>query len=184
MLASNPGLNGRLTGDMMIGIISAISKNGIIGTDGAYGFHIPWNYPEDLKHFQKTTVNSTVIMGRKTFESIGKPLKNRNNVIISSMPSERLFTQAQGASIFTNIPDALASCDTCCKDVWFIGGASIYEEAMQYATKIVLTMVPDIVDTKDCLKVVRFPFINPLMFEIKKIDKLGENLKVVTYESV
>ena len=66
----------------MIKIIAACSKNGVAGKDGK----LPWNYSEDLAHFKKMTLNSTIIMGRKTYESIGKPLPHRKNVVITSTP--------------------------------------------------------------------------------------------------
>ena len=63
----------------MISIIAAVSKNGVIGVDNK----LPWNLPEDLKRFKELTTNNVVIMGRKTYESIGKPLPNRINIVIT-----------------------------------------------------------------------------------------------------
>ena len=63
----------------MISIIAAVSKNGVIGVDNK----LPWNLPEDLKRFKELTTNNVVIMGRKTYESIGKPLPNRINIVVT-----------------------------------------------------------------------------------------------------
>ena len=151
----------------MIKIISAVSQNGIIGSQNK----IPWHYPEDFRHFKKLTNNSIVIMGRKTFESIGKPLPNRDNIVISSAMLEIPGTRRYGS-----LPAALQAESTNLrtndKDIWIIGGASIYQEGMQYADEIHLTLVPDYIKGAD---VVRFPFINPTIFTVhsySKIDKL------------
>src|ERR1022692_1943830 len=120
----------------MIGIIACCSYNGVIGSTDLNGNPIiPWDYPEDMKHFSKTTANSTVIMGRKTHEGIGRALPGRDNVIISST-----LPQTSGIRVCSSIPAAMTSRDKS-KDVWFIGGAAIYREAMAYANKIVLTLV-------------------------------------------
>ena len=115
----------------MISIIVAVSDNGVIGVNGK----LPWNIPEDLKRFKKITTNHNVIMGRKTFESIGKGLPNRTNfVLTSSVDSIKL----KDGCIFTNKIDLeeLQSPDV----EWFIiGGESIYRYFLPYADKIYLT---------------------------------------------
>lgn len=141
----------------MIGIIAAVSKNGVIGIDGG----IPWNYPDDMRYFRTTTLNSIVIMGRKTFESIGKPLPNRKNMIISSKEMPELSNYSVfNVEHFTSIDDALQNVKEG-SNVWLIGGARIYEEGMQYVDEIHLTLTPDIISHPHA---VRFPWINPQNF--------------------
>jgi dihydrofolate reductase len=132
----------------MIGMIAAVSPDGVIGVDGK----IPWHYPADLKRFKSLTLDGTIIMGRVTYESIGKPLPKRRNVVITSR-------DIPGVECFRDIPSALA---TCTGNVWFIGGASIYREAMRYADLIDLTYVPDQIEREDA---VRFPEIDQQLFE-------------------
>jgi dihydrofolate reductase len=156
-------------GKNMIGIIAAVTSNGVIGIDNK----LPFNYPADLKHFKQTTENSTVIMGKNTFISIGKPLPKRHNIVISSSLDNKNINR------YTSLHDALLNVKT--SDAWLIGGASIYEEGMQFADKIILTISPDIELHKNAI---RFPWINPRKFAIKKtqILDLKSNLYVITYE--
>ena len=150
----------------MIGIIAAASINGVIGVDNKLPFH----YPDDMRHFREMTRDSVVIMGRKTFESIGKPLPKRENIIITSQKLE-----IKGAKCFRSVAKAIFEEQTKLRDhavdTWFIGGASIYQEAMLYADEIHLTLIPEYIDAVDAVK---FPFINPLMFEFCGYTQLDE----------
>jgi dihydrofolate reductase len=139
----------------MINIIAAVSSNGIIGSDGK----LPFKYKSDMKFFREETKNSIVIMGRKTFNEIGSPLKNRENYIISStMKSD------SGYSVFPTLESSIKSAEeNTNKDIYLIGGASIYEEGMDFAHRIYLTVVPDIVKGNN---LTRFPWINPSKFEL------------------
>ena len=102
-------------------MIAAVSPSGAIGVDGA----IPWHYSADMRRFKRLTAGKTVIMGRRTFESLGqKPLPNRRNIVITRRKYE-------GVETFVSLEDALLSCAD--EEVWFIGGAEIYREAMAYA---------------------------------------------------
>lgn len=133
----------------MRGIIVAVSPDGVIGKDGG----IPWHYSADLKRFKRLTLGTTIIMGRRTWESLPKkPLPRRRNIVITR-------TAIPGAECFTDLTAALAICEG---DVWFIGGARLYAEAMSFADVIDVTRVPDIVDPTDA---VLFPSIDPLLFE-------------------
>lgn len=155
----------------MIGMIAAVSRNGVIGVENK----IPWDYPEDMKHFRKTTHESMVIMGRKTFESIGRPLPKRENVVITSqklevpgitcLPSVRAAIEREGL-IFRD----------CYTNTWLIGGASIYEEGMQYADEIHLTLTPDIITAAIAVK---FPWISPGQFAVRELRPLEENSKLM-----
>ncbi len=144
----------------MIKIIAAVSQNGIIGVDNK----IPWNYPEDMKHFKTCTTNSTVVMGRKTFESIGKPLPKRKNIVITSsnLKMEGITTSTNFNNIIT---DSLVG-----ETIWLIGGYSIYQEGMLNVDEIHLTLIPDWITQTD--NVVRFPWINPKLFKLDYLGKL------------
>lgn len=153
----------------MINIIAAVSSNGVIGLNNS----IPFYYKSDLKNFKKLTTNSTIIMGRKTFESIGKTLPNRKNIVISSTnyDSDDFIT-------FNNLKDSLED------DCWLIGGRGIYEEGMQYADCMYITVTPDIIKDSNA---VYFPFINPLLFEIEYTDKdtlKEDNLTIFKYRKI
>ncbi len=133
----------------MKGIIAAVSPEWVIGVDG----DIPWHYSSDMKRFKKLTMGATLIMGRLTWESLpSKPLPGRRNIVITSRSLD-------GVDCFPTIEAALATCEG---DVWFIGGARIFEEAMRYADVIDLTHVPDRVNAPG---VVRFPEIDETVWE-------------------
>jgi dihydrofolate reductase len=152
----------------MIRMIAACSSNGVIGANNS----IPFHYSEDLKHFKKSTQNSTVIMGRKTFESMGsKILPNRRNIVITTSSDIKVenYTSLNQALEATHEED----------NIWLIGGASIYQAGMQIADEIVLTITPDVILQESCIK---FPWINPLTFAVKETKILGDNgLIIVTY---
>lgn len=113
-----------------IGLIAAVSPEGVIGVDG----DIPWHYPGDLRRFKRLTLNTTVIMGRLTWMSLGeKPLPKRRNVVITRSNLANVAT-------YRSINAALSECTG---EVWFIGGARIYEEAMSTCTRLDITYVPD-----------------------------------------
>ena len=122
----------------MKGILVATSPEGIIGKNNT----IPWHYSEDLKRFKKLTVGKTVIMGRNTWESLPiKPLPERRNIVITS-------SVIKNVECFKSISEAVS---TCTGDIWFIGGAGIYEEAMNLADCIDMTLVPDNVNGSHCI---------------------------------
>jgi len=115
-----------------ITIIVAISENLVIGHRNT----LPWHISEDLKNFKKITLNHSVIMGRKTFESIGKPLKYRRNIVISRNKN----LQVSGVEIASSLDDAI--CLTKAEDeVFIIGGEQIYEIALPIATNMFITKV-------------------------------------------
>lgn len=136
----------------MIGIIVAVSPEGVIGVEG----DIPWHYPADMKRFKRLTTGATVIMGRLTWESLPvKPLKDRRNIVITRSD----ITDTEGVDCFRDVSSALATTEG---DVWFIGGARIYEEAMRHADFIDLTHVPDRIDSAGA---VRFPDIDMAVWD-------------------
>lgn len=135
----------------MRGMIFAVSPGGVIGQGGT----IPWRHPGDMRRFKRVTMGTTVIMGRKTYESMGRALPGRRNIVVSSGPID-----APGIEHATTIAAALALSGP--GDVWFIGGARIYKDAMAYADVIDLTYVPDHVTDPAAVK---FPEIDPALFE-------------------
>lgn len=102
-------------------IIVAMARSRVIGKDNK----MPWHLPEDLKLFKKLTTGNTVIMGRRTYESIGKPLPNRNNIVISR--SEIIIS---GALVCHSLEEALKKAEEYGKKIFFIGGAEIYRQAL------------------------------------------------------
>ena len=109
-----------------------MASNRVIGRDGA----LPWHLPEDLKFFRKTTTGHPVLMGRKTWESLGRPLPNRRNLILS-----RTLTHAPGAEILSG-PAALETLVEL-RPVYIIGGAEIYQLLLPRTTEILLTVLTD-----------------------------------------
>ena len=119
---------------MTISAIVAISKNRVIGNEN----DIPWYLPADLKYFKKTTLNHHIIMGRNTFQSIGKPLPKRTNIVMTRNP----FFIASGCLITHSLEQALKlAFDNEEQEVFIIGGGQIYDLALPYLDKIYLTEV-------------------------------------------
>lgn len=123
----------------MISIIAAVAKNGIIGCDGK----IPWNIPEDMEYFRKITTGHVVIMGRKTYEEIGKPLPNRFNIIVSqsqTFTGENLFTAASLEEAIS-FGENYASEHDISPEIFLCGGQKIYEQGLKYAKKLYITEI-------------------------------------------
>ncbi len=117
-------------------IIVAMAKNGCIGKNN----NLPWRLPADLKFFKKTTLGHPILMGRKTFESIGsKPLPGRKNIVITT---QKDFT-AEGVEVFHNLEDAFQA---TFEDLFIIGGANIYSQTLQQADYLYITKVHTDVD--------------------------------------
>lgn len=120
-----------------LALIVAVARNGIIGctNDDGRGA-LPWHLPEDLKHFKETTIGHPIIMGRKTWESLGRPLPNRRNMVITRQANYL----ATGAEIFGSLPDALAAVG---KDAtaYVIGGAELYRQALPLAATLIITEI-------------------------------------------
>lgn len=131
----------------MVSIIVAIAENLAIGKDNKL---IYW-LPDDLKRFKQLTTGNTIIMGRKTFESLPKgALPNRRNIVLSRTASQKDFP---GAELFNTLEDALANVNG---DAYIIGGASVYKEALKMADRLCLTEIHDTPKDADTF----FPAIN------------------------
>ena len=120
---------------MEISVLVAVAKNGVIGKDN----RLLWKLSDDLKLFKKRTLGHVVIMGRKTYDSIGKPLPGRTNIVISRNPRLGI----EGATVVSSIEEALRQAEilTDKEEIFIIGGQKIYELAAPFATKIYLTRV-------------------------------------------
>lgn len=114
---------------MIVSLVVARADNGVIGKDNA----LPWRIPADLKHFKRLTLGKPVVMGRRTFESIGKPLPGRENIVLTR---DREWN-AEGVTVAATLAEALAGRP----EVAIIGGAQVYAEAMIFATHVYLTEV-------------------------------------------
>lgn len=115
----------------IVALIVAASENGVIGRDGV----MPWRLPSDLKSFRRLTMGRPVIMGRKTFQSIGKALDGRRNMIVSR---NRGFA-VPGAEVFSSLEAAISAAGA--GEIFVIGGAEIYRAALALAARIYLTRV-------------------------------------------
>lgn len=119
-----------------LALIVAVARNGIIGATNDAGVGtLPWHLPEDLKHFKETTHGHPILMGRKTWESLGRPLPNRRNMVISRQTN---YTAA-GAEVFTSLPAALSEIGNT--PAFVIGGAELYRQALPLAGELIITEV-------------------------------------------
>jgi dihydrofolate reductase len=113
-------------------LVAAVARNGVIGAGGK----LPWHLPEDLRHFRQTTLGHPVIMGRRTWASIGKPLPGRENIVVSRCAG----FEAPGARVATSLEDAIAFCAG--KPAAFvIGGSALYAAALPLADALLLTEI-------------------------------------------
>lgn len=116
-------------------LIVAVGRGGLIGSkEGHLG--LPWHLPEDLKHFRRVTTGRPIVMGRSTFEAIGRPLPKRRNLVLS-----RSVTKIEGVEVFADLKSALAAARLDGAVPIIIGGASVYAEALPFVTTIHLTRV-------------------------------------------
>lgn len=113
-------------------LIVARARNGVIGANGT----LPWRLPEDLAHFKRTTMGHPIVMGRKTWESIGRPLPGRRNIVVS----RRVQLAVAGTEVAPSLDAALALCAGA-GEVFVIGGAQLYREALPRAQRLVVTEI-------------------------------------------
>ena len=115
-----------------ISLIAAVAENGVIGRDN----HLPWHLPNDLKYFRAVTLGHPVILGRKNYESIGRPLPGRENIVLSTDPAYR----APGCRVVPSLEAALALTEKE-PEVFIIGGATLYRQALPLVQRLYLTRV-------------------------------------------
>lgn len=116
----------------VISLVVAMDRNRLIGRNNG----LPWHLSADLKHFKAVTLGKPIVMGRKTFESIGRPLPGRRNIVISRNPAYR----APGCEVFAGLDEVLAAL-TDVEEVSVIGGAEIFKQALPLADKMHLTVI-------------------------------------------
>ena len=119
-------------------MIAALAQNRVIGRDN----QLPWHLPADLKHFKALTLGKPIIMGRKTWDSLGRPLPGRLNLVVSRQPS----LQLEGAEVFASLTEALVRADAWAREqgvseLMLIGGAQLYELGLAQADRLYLTRV-------------------------------------------
>ena len=134
----------------MLCLIVAMSENNVIGINNT----LPWKLSSDLKHFRQLTSGHPVIMGRNTYESIGKPLPNRQNIIITR--NKDYFVE--GCTVVYSLEEAITSVEG--KDAFVIGGANIYQQALEYVDTLYITEVHTHIEG-DAF----FPMIDTTMWE-------------------
>lgn len=155
---------------MIIGI-AAVSQNNAIGKGGK----LPWHYSADMKFFRETTTGHAVVMGRKTWLTLGKPLKNRLNIVLtrdsSIEPQESLL-------VLNDVDSVISFGKSLTTDLFVIGGAQVYREFLPFIERWLITEVPLIVKGADAF----MPEGYLDAFEAKSKKKLDDDLKIVTYE--
>lgn len=154
----------------MLTLIAAVATNGVIGKNN----ELPWHLPEDLKHFKTLTTGHTVLMGRKTFESIvtrlGKPLPERKNIVITRQTD---YQVPEGVFVYQDIETALKNHAE--EKIFVIGGAEMYRQTIDLADTLEITHVDQTVDGD-----ATFPFIDPKIWHPTAEEK-HEDFSFVTY---
>ena len=161
---------------MQKNIIVAISDNNAIGKDN----DLLWHISADMKFFRRQTLGSPVIMGRKTFESIGRALPGRVNIVIS-----RGFDTGEDVEVVSSLEDAFATAaSTNLEKCFVMGGGQIYSQAMQFADRLIVTHVHTVIDEADTF----FPPIDPSVWKVAQRSELftdeesGYTFEFVEYE--
>jgi len=154
----------------MISIIAAIGKNDELGK----GNTLLWHLPADLKHFRETTALHAVVMGRKTFESIGKPLPNRRNVVVT----RDVKYKKEGVEVVHSLSEALDLFPDQKEEVFIIGGGELYKQTMPIADKLYITHV----NAGDKAADTFFPEIVPLVWnEISHVEHAADDKNPYSY---
>lgn len=151
---------------MLIGII-AISKNFAIGRDGK----LPWHYSEDLKFFKRTTLGNVVVMGSTTWRSIGKPLPERENIVLSRSTELEL---PDGVLRMSSVDEVIEFDEHDGRDVFVIGGASVYKAFADVIDRWIVTEIPETIDDADTF--MPRDFLDE--FEGEDVIDLEDNLRV------
>jgi len=128
---------------MKLSLICAMDENMVIGRNNS----LPWHLPEDLKYFKRTTMGKSIIMGRKTYESIGRPLPGRTNIIVTRSRDY----EVENARVVDCLTDAIELAETISfidgsEEAFIIGGAELYKHALPFVDRMHLTMVHSEVD--------------------------------------
>jgi dihydrofolate reductase len=121
---------------MTVTLVAAMGRNRVIGLDG----DMPWHHPEDLAHFKRTTMGGTMVMGRKTFDAIGRPLPGRRTVVVTRSTD----WSHEGVDVAHSLDDALSSAGDA--EIYVVGGGEIYAQALPLADRLVLTEIDEAPD--------------------------------------
>jgi dihydrofolate reductase len=147
---------------MITSIIAALTQKGVIGVAGI----LPWNIKEEMAYFKRKTIGYPIIMGRKTFESIGVPLPKRTNLVITRNPKYKEYSKGN-LIIVNSLQEAVDWCEGEVEECFIIGGAQIYKDALDN----------DIVD-KMYLNFIKYPYPGDTLFpEFNQDDWVVENVK-------
>jgi dihydrofolate reductase len=153
-----------------LSMVVAIGDDGAIGKDGK----VPWRIPEDLKHFKNVTMGHAIIMGRKTWDEVGRPLPGRRNLVVSRQPGLAL----EGAEVFPTLEAAISAARMTDPEPHIIGGSTLYDAAMALATRIHLTEVHRHVEADTFFP----PFDRSLWREVSRRPAETEGVEFVTLE--
>ncbi len=156
---------------MKIIIISAVARNGVIGRSNG---EMPWHVKEEFQHFKKTTLGYPIIMGRKTFETLGKPLKERLNVVISNQPDYDLpYEEVKIFRTFTEAIEAVSKTNP--EKIFIIGGGQVYRQAIELADEMIISIMKF-----DAEGDILFPEINPVRW--KEVSReVRDQFDIITY---
>ena len=155
---------------MTVTIVAAVARNGVIGVDGG----LPWHLPDDLRRFKALTMGHVLVMGRRTYESIGRPLPGRTTIVVTRRPD--WSAGADEVMRARDVPGALELAREIDDEVFVVGGGQIYEEALPLADRLDLTLV-DQEPEGDTL----FPDVDWSSWrEVRR--EPGDGLAFVTYE--
>lgn len=124
---------------MTVELVVAVAANGVIGRAG----QLPWHLPDDLKHFKSVTMGHPILMGRRTYESIGKPLPGRRSIVVSTTMTT---PPAEGVELAHSLDDAITLASSSTGPAFVIGGAALYEVALPRASVLHVTQLDDAVD--------------------------------------
>lgn len=156
---------------MKIVIISAVAKNGVIGRSNG---EMPWHNKEEFQHFKSTTLGFPVVMGRKTFNALGKPLKGRLNIVVTR--NKGLNFQFDDVKKFLSLNEAVEYCKTLdYEKIFIIGGGEIYNQGIIIADEMILSIMD-----LDAVGEVSFPEIDENIWKIEKKEK-RKDFEIIKY---
>ena len=152
-----------------IAMIAGVAENGVIGSDQT----IPWRIPSDMAFFKRTTLGKPVVMGRKQYETVGRPLSGRTNIVVTRQAGYK----AEGILVFQNVDDALAKAREIADadgvdEVMIIGGGELYAQLMPQADRLYISHI-DLAPEGD----VRFPPIDPTIWAVVDLPEVEPSAK-------
>ncbi len=156
---------------MKIIIISAVARNGVIGRSNG---EMPWHVKEEFQHFKKTTLGYPIIMGRITFETLGKPLKDRLNIVVTSQPDYSVSFEE--VKIYRSLTEAIELIsDSNPEKIFIIGGGKVYKQAISFADEMIISIM-----SFEAEGDIFFPKIDPGIWKEISREK-REQFDIITY---